>query len=142
MNRMQTIARFNLKVIMVGGGLSLLIIVISLAASSRVLTYLGFLILGVASLIVGLSPLIVRKKSDQVNFDERDVVIEKNAHFIGYIVLWCAFLLTCMVAFPIVGGGTGIGGAILVVTLVVVRTIESLAVLFQYSRGPKGENHE
>ena len=142
MNRMQTIARFNLKVIIVGGGLSLLIIVISLAASSRVLTYIGFFILGVASLIVGLSPLIIRKKPGQVNFDERDAVIEKNSHFAGYIALWCAFLLTCMIAFPIVGGGTGIGGAILAVTLVVVRTIESLVVMFQYGRGSRGENNE
>ena len=139
MNRMQTIAHFNLKVIMVGGGLSLLIIVISLAANSRVLTYLGFLILGVASLVVGLSPLIVRKKSGQVNFDERDAVIEKNAHFAGYIALWCAFILTCMVAFSVIDGGSGIGAGILAVTLVVVRTIESLVVLVQYGWGGEGD---
>jgi len=137
MNRMQTIARFNMKVIVAGGGLSLLIIVISLAANSRVITYLGFLFLGVASLIAGLSPLIVRKKPGKVNFDERDAVIEKNSHFAGYIALWCAFLLTCMVVFPIFCGEIGIGGAILAVTLVVVKTIESLVVMFQYGWGGK-----
>jgi hypothetical protein len=134
---MQTMARFNLKVIVAGGGLSLLIIVTSLATNSRILTDLGFLILGVTSLIAGLSPLIVRKKPGQVNFDERDAVIEKNAHFAGYIVLWCAFILTCMIAFRAVGGGRSIGAGILVVTLVVVRTIESLVVMSQY--GWRGE---
>ena len=137
MNRMQTIARFNLRVIAAGGGLSLLTIVISLAANSRVLTYLGFFFLGIASLIAGLSPLIVRKKPGRVNYDERDAVIEKNAHLAGYAALWSAFLLTCMIAIPCVGGAIGIGGAILAVTLVVVRTIESLAVMFQHGWGRK-----
>jgi hypothetical protein len=129
MNRMQRIARFNLKVVGAGASLSLLVILISLITESSALTYLGFFILGIAALIAGLSRLIVGKEPGRISFDERDAAIEKKAYLSGYCLLWCAFILTCMIAIP------GLGAAILVVTLVVIKTIESLAVLIQYGRG-------
>jgi len=54
MNRAQRIARFNLMVVAVGGGTSLLTIVLSLAVGSVALTYFGFLLLGVAGLVASL----------------------------------------------------------------------------------------
>ena len=134
MNRTQRIARFNLMVIAVGGGVSLLTILIALAAGSRVLTYLGFMILGLAALVSGLSRLIVRKEPGKVSFDGRDAAIEKKAYLAGYVTLLCVFLPTCMIAVP----HTGIGGAILAVTLVVVKVVESAVILVEYGREPDG----
>ncbi len=134
MNRTQKIARFNLTVIAIGGGLALLTILISLAAGSKALTYLGFLILGLAALVSGLSQLIVRKEPGKVSFDERDAAIEKKAYLAGYVTLLGAFLPTCMIAVPRIG----IGGAILAVTLVVVKTVESVVILVEHGRETKG----
>lgn len=133
MNRMQRIARFNLAVIAVGGGLALFTILISLVADSRVLTYLSFLILGLAALVAGLSQLIVRKEPGKVSFDERDAVIEKNANLAGYATLLGVFILTCMIAVP------RVGWAILAVSLVIVKTVESVAILVQQGRGEGNE---
>ena len=117
-----------LDTVVVGGGLSLLTILISLAAGSIALTYFGFLILGLAALVAGLSQLIVRKESGKVSFDERDAAIEKKANLAGYATLLCVFILTCMIAVP------RVGGAILAVTLVAIKTIESLVVLILHGR--------
>ncbi len=130
MNRTQRIARFNLTVIAFGGGLALMAILISLAAGSRALTYVGFLILGVAALVSGLSQLIIRKQPGKVSFDERDAAIEKKAYLAGYVTLLCVFLPTCMIAVP----DLGIGGAILAVTLVAVKTVESAVILVEHGR--------
>ncbi|HUV67901.1 MAG TPA: hypothetical protein VMW24_28685 [Sedimentisphaerales bacterium] len=133
MNRAQKIARFNLKVIAVGGGLSVLAILASLPANAMALTYLGFFVLGVTALIAGLSPLLVRKEPGRVSFDERDAAIEKKAHLVGYCTLWCVFIATCMIAIP------RVGPAILAVTLAAVKLVESAAVLVRYAWGNKGE---
>ena len=130
MNRTQRIARFNLMVIVIGGGLALLTILISLAAGSRALAYCGFLILGLAALVSGLSQLIVRKESGKVSFDERDAAIEKKAYLAGYATLLCAFIPTCMIAGP----HLGVGAAILAVTLVLVKVVESVVILVEHGR--------
>ncbi len=74
MNKTQRIARFNLMVIAIGGGLALLTILISLAAGSEVLTYLGFVILGLAALVSGLSRLesrIIYCRADPVQLGRK-----------------------------------------------------------------------
>ena len=131
MNRTQKIARFNLTVIAIGGGLALLTMLISLAAGSKALTYFGFLILGLAALVSSLSRLIVGKEPGKVSFDERDAAIEKNANLAGYVTLFGAFILTCMIAVP------RVGGAILAVTLVVVKIVESVVIVVEHGREAK-----
>lgn len=133
MNRAQKIARFNLKVVAVGGSVSLLTIAVSLVVGEVVISYLGFLILAVAALIMALSPLLLRKEPGRVTFDERDAAIEKKAHFIGYCLLWCIFIVICLIAIPTAGF------AILATALVTVQLVESVAILAQYGRGGKGE---
>jgi len=128
MNRAQRIARFNLKVIVVGGGLSVLVILASLPANTTALTYLGFFVLGVTALIAGLSSLLVRKEPSRVNFDERDAAIEKKAYLVGYCTLWCVFIATCMIAIP------KVGPAILAVALAAIKAAESGVVLGQHGR--------
>jgi len=133
MNRAQRIAWFNLKVVAVSVPVSLLIVLVSLLAEALVVALIGGGILGIAALIMGLAPLLFKKELSRVNYDERDAIIEKQAHLIGYCTLWCIFIATCMiVAFPA-------GPWILAATLVIVKVVESVATLAQYGRRNKGE---
>jgi hypothetical protein len=130
-NRAQKIAWFNLKVVAVTVPVSLVIVLVSLLSEGLVVALIGGFILGVAALIMGLAPLLFRKEPNRVNYDERDAVIEKQVHLIGYCTLWCIFIATCMIAaFPA-------GPAILAVTLVIVKVVESVAILVHYGRGDK-----
>ena len=65
-----------------------------------------------------------------------DNMIERNTHLIGYCILWCFFIITCMVV------NVAIGSIILIAALVTIKFVESIAVLIQYSIGNKGEIHE
>ena len=133
MNRLQKIAWFNLKVLAIGGAVSLLMIAVSLAAGGLVITYLGFLVLGVTALIMALSQLLVRKEPGRVTFDERDAAIEKKSYHIGHSLLLCIFIVTCLTAIPTAGG------AILVTALVTVQLVQSVATLVQYGRNEESE---
>ena len=133
MNRAQRIAWFNLKVVAVSVPVSLLIVLVSLLAEALVVALIGGGILGIAALIMGLAPLLFKKDPSRVSYDERDAIIEKQAHLIGYCTLWCIFIATCMIAaFPA-------GPWILAVTLVIVKVVESVATLVQYGRTREGE---
>lgn len=133
MNRAQRLAWFNLRVLTIAGPLCLIALVISLLASELAVAYIGFFILSIASLIMGLSPVLLRKEPGKVAFDERDRTIENKTHLIGYCTLWCFFIATCMIVNIV------IGPIILVVTLITIKLVESVATLTQYSRGGKNE---
>lgn len=133
MNRAQRIAWFNLKVVAVSVPVSLLIVLVSLLSGALVVALVGGGILSIAALIMALAPLLFKKEPSRVNYDERDAIIEKQAHLIGYCTLWCIFIAICMVAaFPA-------GPAILATTLVIVKVVESVATLVQYGRTREGE---
>ena len=133
MNQAQKNAWFKLKVAAVYVPLSLLMIIVSLIAGQTLITLIGFLVLSVAALIMGFSWLLARKEPGRVTFDERDATIEKKAHYIGYCILWCIFIATCLIAIPTAGF------AILATTLVIVQLVESIAILVQYGWSDKGE---
>ncbi len=128
MNRTQKVAWFKIKVIAVGGVLSVLVILISLLTNAKALTYFGVFVLAVAALVAGLASFLIHREPGRVNFDERDANIEKKAYLVGYGILWCVFIVTCMIAIP------KIGSAILAVTLAVVKAAESIAILVQHGR--------
>ncbi len=140
MNRAQKIARFNLKVVGLSGPLSLLMIAVSWIADQIAIVFIGFGILSVAALIMALSPLFIKKEPGQVNFDERDAIIEKKVHLVGYCTLWCIFIATCTI--PVFAASsilTAALPAVLAVALVTVKSVESIAILVQYGWSDKGE---
>ncbi len=133
MNRAQKIAWFDLKVVAISVPVSLLMVIVSLLAGTLVVALIGGLMLGIAALIMGLAPILFKKHPGRVNYDERDAIIEKQAHLVGYCTLWCIFIATCMIAaFPA-------GPAILVATLMTVKVVESVAILVQYGWREQGE---
>jgi hypothetical protein len=129
MNRAQTLAWFCLRVFAIAGSLCLLAGIISFLSSEPVFAYIGLFILAAGSLVMNISPVLIRKETGAIAFDERDKMIERNTHLIGYCILWCFFIVTCMVVHVI------IGPIILVTALVTIKLVESIATLAQYGRG-------
>ena len=136
MNRAQILAWFRLRVFAIAGVMCLIAISISFLSEELIIAYIGLFILAIGSLIMNLAPVLIRKEPGKIAFDERDNMIERNTHLIGYCILWCFFIITCMVV------NVAIGSIILIAALVTIKFVESIAVLIQYSIGNKGEIHE
>jgi hypothetical protein len=144
MNRWQKIAWFNMIVMVV-----CFIVCLILAATMQLKriatppTPLSLVIIP-SLVLVAISKFIFRKKSRQVDFDERDRQILKKSHYIG---LW-AFVLAIVVQNVICVLALGPRGALdypLVLLLMVCIAggiwimMESIATLFLYDQGSKGE---
>jgi hypothetical protein len=131
MNRAQILAWFHLRVLAITGPLCLIAIILSFLSNKLVIAYIGLFILAISSLIMSLAPLLIRKEPGIIAFDERDKIIEKNTHLIGYCILWCFFIITCMAI------NIKIGSIILITALITIKLIESIATLAQYGKGGK-----
>jgi len=143
MNRAQRIALYNLIVLIAsltisGAAVGILAIVYGMP---KALAGLGFL--GIAGL-VGLSPILFRKKRGQLGFDERDLLIHNRASLIAYSLFWVFFTAACMVPWFVLEAGARIRVVVLPCMLgggfIIVQLTQSIAILVQYSRG--GKNHE
>jgi hypothetical protein len=138
MNRAQKIAWFNLIVLLTALGLSTIAIGILYYIAGLPLrcSLGGFGLLGICGLI-GLSPILFRKKQSQVGFDERDQLIHKRATLIAYSVFWVFFTAACMIPWWVLKTGASIRVVVLPVMLaggfIIVQLVQSVAVLVQYS---------
>jgi hypothetical protein len=98
----------------------------------------GFGFIGIAGL-AGLSPLLFKKDKEKVQYDERDLLIQKKALLGAYSIFWFLFVLAAMIPFFVLGPkGTisvkylamMVGGGMITVILV-----QSIVTLEQYGRG-------
>jgi len=142
MNRAKKSALYNLIVIMASltiTGATVGILAIT-HGMPKALGGLGFL--GIAGLI-GLSPILFRKKQGQLGFDERDELIHKKAILIAYSVFWVFFTAACMIPWLVLKTGAKIPVVLLPVVLVggfiIVQLVQSVAILVQYGWSGKGE---
>jgi len=145
MNRAQKIARYNLIIIVASlaiGSVAIGILAI-LRGMPKALGGLWFL--GICGLI-GLSPILFRKKRGEVSFDERDQLIHKRATLVAYSVFWVFFAAACMIPWWILETGARIRVVVLPVMFaagfVIVNLVRSVAILVQYRWGAKEKNHE
>ena len=104
MNRAQKIARFNLIVIMIAIilsaiAVSVLYLVVGLPMRRAAG---GFGFIGICGLM-GLSPFLYKKGSGKVSFDERDLLIQRNASLGAYSIFWVLFVLAAMVPIFVLG---------------------------------------
>ncbi len=142
MNRTQKIALYNLIVIIssltiTGAAVGILAIMYGMP---KALSGSGFLgILG----LIGLSPILFRKKREQLVFDERDLLIYRKATIAAYSTFWIFFTTVCMVPYLVLDRGATIRVVVLPGMLaggfIIFQLIQSISILIQYSRGPKGE---
>ena len=140
MNRMQKIAWYNMILIVAaltasGAAVGLLAIFFGMP---KALAGLGFL--GIAG-FMGLSPVLFRKKQDEVDFDERDVLIHRKGTVVAYSIFWVFFTAACMVPFLVLGRGATIRIVVLPVMLaggfVIVQLTQSMVMLILYGKGEK-----
>jgi hypothetical protein len=88
-NKAQKIAWFNLAVVMAGS-----VFVITLAVLEAVKLMVIVMLTIVA--VVGISPLIFRKKEEHIDFDERDKLIRVRAWFFASFVSFFWLITQCV----------------------------------------------
>jgi len=145
MNRQQKIAWFNLIVVSLALGLSVIafsigyfIFGVSVHQASA-----GFGFMGIMG-FYGLNPVLFRKGKSKVQFDERDTAIQRKSVIIAYSIFWVLFVAAAMIPWFIIGPNGTIttnylpwmvfGG------MCVVMLLQSIVTLNEY--GWKGKNNE
>jgi len=145
MNRTQKIAwliviMISLAVLLSGVAVGILYVKLGMPMA---LVGLGFL--GIAG-FGGLGPLIFRKDEGSVTCDERDRLINSRAALAGFGVAYIVVGLACMVPFFVLGPSSSISIVWLPIVFGGVGLshffAHSVAILVQYGRRAKGENHE
>ena len=143
MNRAQKIAWFLLTVLSVTTVLTLAAFGILYAIFGTPIAFAAFGFTGLSGL-AGLAPLIFKKDEGAVDFDERDIQINRRSAIAAF---GCSFLFTglaCMVPFLILGPTSSIRvcwlPAIFGGTGLTVYIVHSVAILVQYGKG--GQSNE
>jgi hypothetical protein len=144
MNRAQKMARFNLIVILTALTLSaiavsVLYLVVGLPMRRAAG---GFGFIGICGLM-GLSPFLYKKGSGKVSFDERDLLIQRNASLGAYSIFWVLFVLAAMVPFFVLGPKGMVSvkylAAMVFGGMIIVVLVQSVITLGAYGWTEKGE---
>ena len=137
MNRAQKTARFNLIVILIALGLSALAVGILYFIVGLPMRRAGggLGLLGIWGLM-GLSPLLFKKKSGEVDYDERDLLIQRKAVVGAYSIFWVLFVLAAMIPFFVLGPDGKVSvkylAAMVFAGMTVVTLVQSIVTLEQY----------
>lgn len=103
----------------------------------------GLGMLGLLGLL-GLPQLLFRKKTNQVDMDERDLFISRKSSIIAYSVFWVSWVLGSMAAWAVIGPSNYVPITVLPLTVliggIIFWVVQSIAILAQY--GFKEKNHE
>ena len=139
MNRQQESAWFQLLTAMSLGISFGAVIILSLIVGMPK-AWLGMGLMG----LMALGQLITRKEEDRnkVQFDERDLLIQKRASLWGYCASYGFFVAFSMVTYSVVGKGGLVSVNMLpimvIVGVVVLLLVRSVAILIQYGWKRKG----
>jgi hypothetical protein len=143
MNRIQKIAWYQLIVIAVVLTLTGIIVAVLTCKYGMPKARSGLGLLGLLGLL-GFSHHLFRKKTDKIDLDERDLLIQRKATVIAYSGFWIVWVFGSMIAWGIIGPGNYVNVEILPLTVLagglIVVSVQSVAILIQYGRG--GREHE
>ena len=145
MNRAQKVARFNLVVMSIALGLSALAVgVLYFVVDLPMRRAVGGLgLLGIWGLM-GLSPILFKKEGGEVDFDERDLLIQRKAWLGAYSIFWFLFVLAAMIPFFVLGPDGKVSvkylAAMVFAGMAVVTLVQSIATLEMY--GWRNKDHE
>jgi hypothetical protein len=93
--------------------------------------------------IISVVWLRFKQSRAEVNFDERDNAIKKNAVLVAFISLWALLIAASFIPTLIVGDEGAIPVCFLpvinIAVFLIVMLVYSVAILVQYGRGTKGE---
>ena len=145
MHKAQRIAKFNLIVILIALGLSAVAVGISYLVIGLPIRRAvgGFGLLGICGLL-GLSPILFKKKTGEVDFDERDLLIQRKALVGAYSIFWVLFVLAAMIPFFVLGSDGKVSvqylAAMVFAGAVTVTLVQSIATLEM--SGWRNKDHE
>ena len=97
---------------------------------------------------MGISVVLLRIKQSraEVNFDERDNSIKKNAVLVSFISLWVLLFAASIIPSFVAGDAGSIPVCLLPIinlgVFIIVMLVYSVAILVQYGWGIKEKNHE
>jgi len=137
MSRLQRIARFNLIVILIALGLSAIAIGVAyFVAGTPIRRALGgFGFIGICGL-TALSPILYKTEQGKVDFDERDLLIQRKASLGAYTIFWALFVLAAMIPFFVLGPDGAVSvkylAAMVFGGMVTVGLIQSIVTLEEY----------
>lgn len=144
MNRQQKIAWFNLIVIAVVFTAAAITIGILNAVVGMPRALAGLGLMGFIGTL-GFAPLIFKAKKGQVDFDERDQIIQRKASVVAYSVFWLTFVAGGMIPWLILGPVlipltvlpmmVGAGGILVVL-------VQAVATLIQYGQADRNVGKE
>jgi len=137
MNRLQKIARFNLIIILIALSLSAIAIGVAYFVVGmpirRALGGFGFI--GICGL-TALSPILYKKEQGNVDFDERDLLIQRRASLGAYTIFWVLFVLAAMIPFFVLGPDGAVSvkylAAMVFGGMVTVGLVQSIVTLEEY----------
>ncbi len=143
MNRTQKWALFT-------SGISLLLLALGVVIPVQTVTSVELfrIWLLVISLFMIISVVLLRIKQSraEVDFDERDNAIRKNAVVVSFVSLWALLIAASIIPNLVVGDEGAIPVCFLPIinfgVFLIVMLVYSVAILVQYGWGGKGENHE
>ena len=100
----------------------------------------GFILVFLAG---GVAFVHWKRKPSNVDFDERDNSVRKNAVLVAFVSLWVLLFAASIIPSFVAGDAGSMPVCLLPIinigVFVVVMLVYSVAVLVQYGRGPKGE---
>jgi len=148
MNKTQKGAWFTLTIAILLGVLGVMITVelTTGMAAKQFITVWSLLILvfmGVSAILMGVSAILLRRKRSpaEVDSDERDKMIKKNAVLVAFVAIWILLFVSSVGSWIAVGDAGSIPGCLLPLinmgVFLHVMIIYSIAILVQYGRGGK-----
>jgi len=140
MNRTQKGALFT-------SGISLLLLALGVVIPVQTVTSvklfrIWFLVI-LLFIIISVVLLRIKQSRVEVDFDERDNAIKKNAVVVSFVSLWALLIAASIIPNLIVGDEGAIPVCFLPVinfaVFLIVMLVYSVAILVQYGLGAKGE---
>ncbi|MBN2313492.1 MAG: hypothetical protein JXM79_06150 [Sedimentisphaerales bacterium] len=140
MNRTQKGALFN-------SGIALLILALGVVIPVQTLTSVKlfriWLLITSLFIVISLVLLRIKQSRGEVDFDERDNSIKKNAVLVAFISLSALLMVASFIPNLIVGDNGAIPVCFLpvinITIFLIIMLVNSVAILVQYGRGTKGE---
>jgi len=97
-------------------------------------------------MVVSAVLLRIKQSRAEVDFDERDNSIKKNAVLVSFVSLWVLLFAASIIPGFVAGDGGSIPVCLLPIinfgVFLIVMLVYSVAVLLQYGRGIKEKNNE
>jgi len=147
MNRTQKGAWFifGIAILLLTFGLIIFTQMFAAGATSITLVRIWLLVI---LFFMGISVVLLRIKQSraEVNFDERDNSIKKNAVLVSFVSLWVLLFAASIIPSFVAGDAGSIPVCLLPIinlgVFIIVMLVYSVAILVQYGWGIKEKNHE